>query len=171
MLKFHTCKSQIMDCSLVWIYFIYILCEEIHIHIYTHTYTIIYICTHHYIYIYNQTHFIECIWVYIWPLINTDLNWTSPHFFKINIFLASSLGCGTCRYGGFEAWESLDFGILRGDPGTSSLWIPKDDYVTWSERNWLYYYLLLVSLNAHIFIIGCDGLTAHILNFLKIIAK
>ena len=95
---------------------------------------------------YINTH----IYIYIW---STQV-WTEQvHIFLFNKYTLSQfiLGCGTCRYGG-PLWDLRILGFWYPqrwilEPVPCGYWRM---IVTWSERNWLYYYLLLLSLDAPI---------------------
>ena len=89
-------------------------------------------------------------YIYIW---STQV-WTEQvHIFLFNKYTLSQfiLGCGTCRYGG-PLWDLRILGFWYPqrwilEPVPCGYWRM---IVTWSERNWLYYYLLLLSLDAPI---------------------
>ena len=116
-------------------------------------YIYIYMYTSFYIYVYYESHFMGvCMGVHLALDQHRFELKKSTFFFNKYIFSQFILECGTCRYGG-PLWDLRILGFCypqRWILEPVSLWILKNDYVTWSERNWLYYYLLLVSLDAHI---------------------
>lgn len=67
-----------------------------------------------------------------------------------------------------ESWILVSSEV---DPGTSSLWILKDDYVTWSRKTNPYSHYLLVSLDAPYLIMDVMHLLSSHLKFFKIITK